>query len=192
MTAAHEPQRPAPAGAGEGTSGDAPAGPAPSWGAVRSRTIQWHDPLAARETFKALSGLEILEGMRAGRFPRPPMLAVFDIRPVEVATGLAVFECRPDESMYNPLGTVHGGVVCTLADTAGACAVHTTLPAGATYTSVDIAINYLRPVTVDSGVLRATGRIIKPGRRIAVAGVEVTDAAGKLVATASTTCLVLS
>lgn len=169
-----------------------PARPGPGEAAARQRTIHWRDPEATRAAALALSGLEMLRAMQAGALPPPPMLALCKVLLVEVGPGRAVFECAPDESMYNPLGTVHGGLVCTLADTAGACAVHSTLPAGVGYTSVDISVNYLRPVTVDSGPLRAVGRVVKPGRRIAVGGVEITDAAGKLVATASTTCLVFA
>jgi uncharacterized protein (TIGR00369 family) len=106
--------------------------------------------------------------------------------------GLAVFECTPDESVYNPIGLVHGGLACTLADSAAGCAVHTTLEPGARYTSIDITVNYLRPVTLASGTLVATGRVTKPGRRVALATAEVTDDAGRLVATATSNCLILS
>jgi uncharacterized protein (TIGR00369 family) len=106
--------------------------------------------------------------------------------------GLAVFECTPDESVYNPIGLVHGGLVCTLADSVAGCAVHTTLEPGARYTSIDITVNYLRPVTLGSGRLVATGRVTKPGRRVALATAEVTDGAGRLVATATSNCLILS
>jgi len=104
--------------------------------------------------------------------------------------GLAQFECVPDESAYNPIGVVHGGLVCTLADSVAGCAVHTTLDAGIGYTSIDITVNYLRPVTVDSGTLVAVGRVTKPGRRVALAAAEIHDGAGRLVATASSNCLV--
>ena len=96
----------------------------------------------------------------------------------------------PDESAYNPIGVVHGGLVCTLADSVAGCAVHTTLDAGIGYTSIDITVNYLRPVTVDSGTLVAVGRVTKPGRRVALAAAEIHDGAGRLVATASSNCLV--
>src|SRR5262249_29700335 len=88
-----------------------------------------------------------------------------------------------DESVYNPIGLVHGGLVCTLADSVAGCAVHTTLAQGVGYTSIDLTVNYLRPVTLDSGTLVATGRVTKPGRRVALASAEVIDGAGRLVAT---------
>jgi uncharacterized protein (TIGR00369 family) len=110
---------------------------------------------------------------------------------VEVAHGLAVFECTPDESVYNPIGVVHGGLVCTMADSAAGCAVQSTLEAGVAYTSIDINVTYLRPLTKDSGLIRATGRLTKPGRKVAYATVEVTDRTGKLVAQATSSCLVM-
>jgi uncharacterized protein (TIGR00369 family) len=105
--------------------------------------------------------------------------------------GRVVFECEPDESAYNPIGVVHGGLVCTLADTVAGCAVHTTLDAGVAYTSIDLNVSYLRPVTKDSGVLRATGRVTKPGRRVAFSSAEIADQAGKIVATATSSLLVM-
>jgi uncharacterized protein (TIGR00369 family) len=111
------------------------------------------------------------------------------LRRVEV--GEVVFECTPDESLYNPLGAVHGGLVCTLADTAAGCAVQTTLAADVSYTSIDITVNYVRPVTLASGTLVATGRVTRPGRRVSLAAVEIHDASGRLVATATSNCLVL-
>jgi len=92
--------------------------------------------------------------------------------------------------MYNPMGMVHGGAVCTLLDTATACAVYTTLPEGLGYTSVEIKVNYLKAVTVDSGPLTAVGTVVKAGSRIGFAEGKVTDASGKLVATATSTLLV--
>jgi uncharacterized protein (TIGR00369 family) len=110
---------------------------------------------------------------------------------VHVENGLAVFEYSPDESAYNPIGVVHGGLVCALSDSAAGCAVQSTLEAGVAYTSIDINVTYLRPVTKESGPIRATGRTTKPGRRVAYATVEVTDGSGKLLAHASSSCLVM-
>jgi uncharacterized protein (TIGR00369 family) len=110
---------------------------------------------------------------------------------MHVEPGLAIFECTPDESAYNPIGVVHGGLVCTLADSAAGCAVQTTLEAGVAYTSIDINVTYLRPVTKDSGLPRATGCTTKPGRRVAYATVEVSDNSGKLLAQATSSCLVM-
>jgi uncharacterized protein (TIGR00369 family) len=146
-------------------------------------------PTAAAGT--TMSGLELLSAIGDGRLPPAPIASLFLMRPVEVVDGRVVFECEPDESAYNPIGVVHGGLVCTLADTVAGCAVHSTLEAGVGYTSVDITVSYLRPVTVDSGVLRATGRVTKRGRRVAFAAAEIEDGAGRPVATATSTCLVM-
>jgi uncharacterized protein (TIGR00369 family) len=96
---------------------------------------------------------------------------------------------EPREFHYNPLGTVHGGMLATLLDTATGCAVHTTLPAGVGYTSMDLSVKYLRPVTVESGTLRCVGTVLQRGRRTALAEARLTDGADRLVAHATSTCL---
>jgi uncharacterized protein (TIGR00369 family) len=164
---------------------------AADWGAPRSKTITWHDPMVNASVGASLSGLDFLYLIRDGKLPPPPMARLMGFSLAHVERGLAIFECTPDESAYNPIGVVHGGLVCTLADSAAGCAVQTTLEAGVAYTSIDINVTYLRPVTKDSGLLRATGRTTKPGRRVAYATVEVTDGAGKLLAQATSSCLVM-
>jgi uncharacterized protein (TIGR00369 family) len=131
-----------------------------------------------------------MQDLADGKIPPPPIAMLFGMWMARVERGLAQFECVPDESAYNPIGVIHGGLVCTLADSVAGCAVHTTLDAGIGYTSIDITVNYLRPVTVDSGTLVAVGRVTKPGRRVALASAEIHDGAGRLVATASSNCLV--
>jgi uncharacterized protein (TIGR00369 family) len=133
-----------------------------------------------------------MRALRDGQLPAPPIAELFGMRLVEVESGMVVFECEPDESAYNPIGTVHGGLVCTLADSVTGCAVHTTLERGSGYTSIDITVNYLRPVTMDSGILRATGTVTKPGRRVAFARAEIVDGSGKMVATATSSILVIA
>jgi uncharacterized protein (TIGR00369 family) len=140
-----------------------------------------------------MSGLEFLRAMQNGEVPPPPIAMLFGFGPVSVEQGDIRFRCTPDESAYNPIGVVHGGLVCTLLDTVAACAVHSTLPAGVGYTSIEIKVNYLRPVRVDASgptELIAHGWVTKPGRRVAFAEGDVRDEAGRIVATASTTCLV--
>ncbi|GCD89371.1 hypothetical protein NLS1_13770 [Nocardioides sp. LS1] len=109
---------------------------------------------------------------------------------VEAEPGRAVFTCRPDESAYNPIGAVHGGLVCTLLDSVCGCALHTTLPQGRGYTSVEIKVNYLKAVRADSGLLTATGTVTKAGSRVGFTEGVVTDESGAVVATASSTLLV--
>jgi uncharacterized protein (TIGR00369 family) len=163
----------------------------PEWGTPRHKTASWFDPANLAEPLAVLTGLDFLRAMQEGRIPPPPIASLLGMRMVEVEVGRVVFECEPDESVYNPIGVVHGGLVCTLADTVAACAVQTTLPAGVAYTSIDLNLSYLRPVTMNSGVLRATGLVTKPGRRVAFSSAEVADGSGKLVATATSSCLVL-
>jgi uncharacterized protein (TIGR00369 family) len=138
-----------------------------------------------------MSGLEFIRAIQRGALAPPPIGSVFGFSITEVEVGRVTFECTPDESAYNPIGVVHGGLVCTLADSVVGCAVHTTLESGVAYTSIDLNVSYLRPVTVDSGRLRAIGTVTKPGRRVAYAAAEVLDGSGKVVATATSSCLVM-
>lgn len=170
----------------------ATGGPPDHWGPPRSKTITWHDPMAAAARGAALSGIEHLEAMRRGDLPPPPIAELFGFRIVDVAAGEVSFTYQPDESAYNPIGLVHGGLVCTLLDSVLGCAVQTTLPLGVTYTSIELKVNYLRPVHGDTGELRARGWVTKPGRRVAFAEGDVRDAGAKVVATASGSCLVMS
>jgi uncharacterized protein (TIGR00369 family) len=157
---------------------------------LRRRTVTWDDPMLTAAGGLQRSGLATLEAIRDGVLPPPPIaqLMQFDIQ--ELAEGRVVFGCTLDESVYNPLGVVHGGLVCTLLDTVAGCAVHSTLPQGLGYTSIELKVNYLRAVRADSGPLTAVGTVLKPGRRVAFAEGQVLDAAGRLVATASSSLLV--
>ena len=164
---------------------------AADWGAPSSKVITWHDPMVTAAASARMAGLEFLRALRDGTLPRPPIAALLGFHPVEVEEGRVVFECTPDESAYNPIGVVHGGLVCTLADTVAACAVHSTLPAGLAYTSIDLNVSYTRPVTKDSGPLRAIGTVVKPGRRVAFSKAEILDSRDKIVATATSSCLIM-
>lgn len=160
------------------------------WGPTRSKTIEWHDPMRSARKAQQLDGLSFLQAIVDGVIPPPPIARLMNMRFESAETGSVVFTIDPDESMYNPIGGIHGGTMCTLLDSVVGCAVHTTLPAGFGYTSVEIKVNYLRPATRDSGILTATGTVKKGGRRIAFAEGEVTDAQGRVVATATSTLLV--
>ncbi len=183
------PDNPAPAG----LVADMTQSPAehPGWGPARARTVQWYDPAVIAAGGAGLSGLDFIRALAEGRLPPPPIALLLGMWPTKVEPGLVEFECGPDESVYNPIGVVHGGLLCTLADSVAGCAVHTTLDPGTGYTSIDITVNYLRPVTMDSGTLRATGRVTKPGRRVALATAEIYDGAGRLVTTATSNCLII-
>jgi uncharacterized protein (TIGR00369 family) len=137
-----------------------------------------------------LAGLPFLEAIRDGRLPAPPVSRLMGFTLVEVEAGRAAFECEPSEAHYNPIGSVHGGVISTLLDSALSCAVHTTLPAGTGYTTAELKVNFVRPIVVGTGRLRAEGRVIHAGSRLGTAEARLTDAAGKLYAHAVGTCLV--
>jgi len=126
-----------------------------------------------------------------GRVPHPPIMDLMDMASFEPELGKVVVTMRAQEFHYNPLGGVHGGVIATLLDTAAGCSVHSTLAAGQMYTSLDLTTKFLRPVTVDSGLLRCEGTVLNRGRRVALAQAELTDQAGRLVAHATSTCLII-
>ena len=156
----------------------------------RSRTVTWEDPLVGAALAKTMSGLEYIQGLVTGSVPQPPIVNLMRMRPVAAEVGRVTFTCDPDESHYNPIGTVHGGLVCTLLDSVLGCAVQTTLPKGQGYTSLEIKISYLRPVMADTGQLTAVGIVTTPGSRAAFAEGTGHDSRGKLIATASSTLLV--
>ena len=137
-----------------------------------------------------MAGLDYVRAIQVGEIPPPPIAVVMNYSIAELEEGRAVFEGEPGEEHYNPIGVVHGGYAATLLDSAMGCAVHTTLPAGVGYTSIEIKVNYLRAVHATSGPLTAIGRVVKPGRRVAFAEGEVLDAQGRTVATASSSLLV--
>jgi uncharacterized protein (TIGR00369 family) len=139
-----------------------------------------------------MAGLDYLQAMLAGRLPPPPIAATMGFTLGAVGSGEVSFVGTPDTSVYNPIGVVHGGYVCTLLDSALGCAVHSTLPAGVGYTSIEIKVNYLRPISAASGELTARGWVTKPGRRVAFADGDVRDAAGTVLATATGSCLVMA
>lgn len=151
------------------------------WGAARSKTVSWHDPAALAAAGAELPGLEFLEAIRDGRLPPPPIAELTGAELVSVSDGEAVFRCAPDESTYNPIGLVHGGLLCTLLDSAAGCAVHTTLPAGVGYSSIEIKVSFLAPLRASSGAVEVRGHALRVGRRIAFAEAHAHAADGVLV-----------
>lgn len=160
-----------------------------TWGPERSRTVTWHDPKPTALAGLQMDGIDYMRAMGDGRLPPPPISKLMGFEGVSVAPGEVVFRCQPDESTYNPLGIVHGGLVCTVLDSAAGCAVHTTLPAGTAYTSIEIKVNYMRPVHGGTP-LTIRGWVTKPGRRVAFAEAEVTGPDGKVIANATSTLLI--
>ncbi|HKA78402.1 MAG TPA: PaaI family thioesterase [Xanthobacteraceae bacterium] len=146
--------------------------------------------LVLPEVAASISGLELLQGMIAGRFPGPPIMQLIGFRLSEVEKGRAVFTGTPAFEHYNPLGTVHGGYAATLLDSCMGCSVHTTLPKGVGYTTLEFKVSLVRAITADTGPVRAEGKILTSGRRVATAEGRLIDAADRLLAHATTTCLV--
>ena len=159
--------------------------------ADRSRTIRWQDPRISARLVQTTAGVELLNAMVAGRVPPPPVMHTLAFDAVEFEEGRAVFELCPAEFHYNPIGTVHGGVLTAVLDSAAGCAVHSTLPAGTGYTSLDLSVRFVRAVTTGSGRLRCEGTVLARGRRTVVAQALLTDARDRLVAHATSTCLLL-
>ncbi len=156
----------------------------------RRRTVTWSDPKAAAAEGRGLAGIDYLRAMMEGRLPRPPVTALLGIGLSSVEPGAVAMEMPVGEHLYNPLGSVHGGMIATILDSVMGCAVHSVLPLGRGYTTLEIKVNFLRAVTDLVGTVRAEGRVVHAGRQSAVADAKLVDAAGKIYATASTTCLV--
>src|SRR4051812_1550440 len=165
---------------------DAPA----DWGPQRSKTVTWHSPGPSTAKGLTMSGVDYLRAMVNGDLPQPPIAGLMEFEISDVEPGRVVFTCAPDESAYNPIGAIHGGLICTLLDSVTGCAVHSALPHGKGYTSVEIKVNYLRAVRLNSGLLTATGTVVKAGSRVGFAEGVVTDANGAVVATATSTLLI--
>jgi uncharacterized protein (TIGR00369 family) len=156
---------------------------------TRTRTYSWNDPALNSTDVGRSDGLTFLRSLKAGERPAPPIMHTLGMERVDAEPGQVTVVMRAQEYHYNPLGSVHGGVIATMLDTAAGCAVHTTLPAGWGYTSLDLSTRFLRPVTVDSGELRAEGIVVNRGRTTALAEARLFDEAGRLVAHATSTCL---
>ena len=158
---------------------------------ARSRTIHWTDPATLTRTAKTMSGLDYMRGVRDGAIEEPPIARVLEYRVVEVEEGRVVFEMVPSEYHYNPFGAVHGGVASSIMDATAGATVYTTLPAGVTHASLDLKVNFVRPITMDTGRIRCEGRIVHRGRRVAIAEARLTDMKGELYAVGNSTCMIL-
>jgi uncharacterized protein (TIGR00369 family) len=157
---------------------------------LRQRTVSWDNPAKLASVAVEMSGLEYLRAMRDGIVDHPPISLLVDFKIVEVEEGMAVFQLIPAEYHLNPFGTVHGGVTAGVLDAATGCAVHSTLPKGVGYTSVDIKVNYIRPITLDTGPLRCEGRVIHSGGRLAIAEGRMIDGEGKLYVFGTSTIMI--
>jgi len=156
----------------------------------RQRRIVWDDPAPIAAAARTMSGLKLFQAMVEGRVALPAIMHLVGMTFATVEEGHIAMDLTPGEHHYNPLGSVHGGIIATALDGVMGASVHSTLPVGRAYTTLEIKVNYVRAVTVSSGVLRADARVIHPGRQVATAEAKLEDSAGRLYAHGTTTCLV--
>jgi uncharacterized protein (TIGR00369 family) len=158
--------------------------------ADRELNVSWEDPTELVERAGGSTGVELLRRMVAGELPRAPIQSLIGFELVEADEGRVVFSGLPGEQHYNPLGTVHGGFAATLLDSALGAAVHSTLAAGEAYVTLELKINLVRAITADTGEVRAEGRVVHRGKTVATSEADLRDGAGKLLAHATSTCLI--
>lgn len=160
-------------------------------GPERKRTVVWDDPqINKRDAVSAIFGLDYLRGIRDGKISPPPVAKLIGYRIKEVDHGLAVFELCPGEYHYNPFATVHGGILSTLLDTAMTAAVLTTLPRNITCSTVEIKVNFIKPVSAESKLVRCEARIIHSGRKLATVEGRIKGGNDELYAHGVSTCLI--
>jgi uncharacterized protein (TIGR00369 family) len=157
---------------------------------TRTRTITWHDPAETAALAQGLPGLEILHRISSGLIPAPPAAELVGFTPSYVMPGRVVFAYEPREEHYNMLGAVHGGILTTVLDTVMGCAVQSKLDAGIAPVTIELKTSFVHPVTLGSGVLRAEGRVVHPGSRVATADARLEGEDGTLYAHASSTWLI--
>jgi uncharacterized protein (TIGR00369 family) len=162
----------------------------PAAATTRQRTYDWEDPAAAATAAREQDGASFLQAILDGTLPGAPVAHTLDFRPVSVRPGVVAFEFTPAEFHYNPIGSVHGGVMATLCDSACGCAVQSVLPAGSYYTSLDLSVKFLRPVTSGTGPMTCKGTVTHIGTRSALAQARLIDAGGKLYAHATSSCMI--
>ena len=158
----------------------------------RSRTIIWDDPKISARDAEAISGLDYLRCIKMGEISPPPIARLIGYRIAEIEHGHAVFELEPGEFLYNPFATVHGGIASTLLDTTMTAAVLSTLSKGFGCSTLEIKVNFIRPITIESGLMRCEARVIHSGSRIATAEGKMTNSQGKLYAHGGSTCIMFS
>lgn len=158
----------------------------------RTRTFSWEDPSIGASQAQKMSGLEYIQAMKDELIPPPPVMHTLDFKLKNIESGKAIFSFIPSEFHYNPIGTVHGGVITTVLDSALGCAVHSLLPAGKAYTTLELKVNFLRAITKKNGELTATGKVIHAGSKTALVEAQITDTDGKIYAHSVSTCLLFN
>lgn len=157
----------------------------------RIRTFSWDDPAIAIEAARSISGVEFVRRIMRGELPAPPAFKLIDFSLIKVEPGDVRGDFEPAEFHYNPAGVVHGGMVCTLLDSVMGLAVLTKLPSGFGFSTLEVKVNFVRPITMKTGALLAEGKVIHSGSRIATADAGLIDAQGKIYAHGTSTCIVI-
>lgn len=158
---------------------------------ARVRAVLAEPGVAKPAQLAGKTGMGMFEAISRGELPSVPIGAAMDFWPIEYDAGRFVFQGRPSARFLNPLGTMHGGWIATLLDSAVACAVHTMLPADVGYTTAELKVSYVRALTLDVPLVRAEGRVINAGRTLGFAEGRLVGPDGRLYAHATTTCVVL-
>ena len=156
----------------------------------RKRTVTWFDPALGVEAGTSLSGLEYLRAMSRGEAPPPPLALMLGFSLDEIEEGRVTMSVVPAEFHYNPMGVVHGGLAATLFDSSLGCAVQSMLPPAHAAPTLQLQINYIRPITIATGKLNCSGEVIHMGKRSATAQGRLTDSSGKLYAHATGTFVI--
>jgi uncharacterized protein (TIGR00369 family) len=162
----------------------------PDLGQGRRREVTWQDPLVGAALSLEMSGLDYLRAVADGTIPRPPVATLLGMAIERIDQGEVAFGLDVGEHLYNPIGSVHGGILATLLDSAMGCAVHSTLPAGRAYTTVELKVNFVKSLTVDTPKVTAVGKVISSGCRVATASGRIVGPGRTLFAHATTTCLI--
>ena len=157
----------------------------------RTKTISWQDPMEGAQKAAGMSGMEYLQAMADGQIPMPPLVHTLDLQAVSFERGQAIFSFIPQEFHYNPIGTVHGGVITSILDSAMGCSLHSLLDAGTAYTTLELKVNFLKAITIKTGKLQAIGKMIHSGNRTALVEGQLIDSNGTIYAHAVSTCMIL-
>ena len=157
----------------------------------RTRTFTWEDPMKGAMEATQMSGYDYLQAMGDGKIPLPPILHTLDFKVNHLEKGVVIFSFEPQEFHYNPIGSVHGGVITAILDSAMGCSLHSLLDAGVGYTTLELKVNFLKAVNTKTGLLKAVGKVINAGSRSALVEAQLIDESGKIYAHAVSTCMIL-
>jgi uncharacterized protein (TIGR00369 family) len=157
----------------------------------RTRTFTWEDPMKGATEAMQMSGYEYLQAMGDGKIALPPILHTLDFKVNHLEKGIVIFSFEPQEFHYNPIGSVHGGVITAILDSAMGCSLHSLLDAGVGYTTLELKVNFLKAVNIKTGLLKAVGKVIHVGSRSALVEAQLLDESGKIYAHAVSTCMIL-